>query len=718
MKKILSLLTLLLCIASGAWAATVDDLVAINGKYTFIADDITSNGTVKLTANTLYDNDRIFAPTANTVAYNKGNSTIDGVQHLNSLRLKKTQDQLIFKVSAPCEITFYTQSHASRGIQVGSTAGGTDYGSQPVSTTEWTVEITKAGLVYLSSFEGDFYFAGFKVEMAVATSETLKSEKAVKKDNVALTSGDAKDGYMISGTNIVLGTAFTYIGVPTDIKLVKTVTYSDKTTKDEDVDVTFDGTVQSGYYVGTATIGLTGSEVTYTVGAKQATEPTLALSASSADLTGLKSYLSGSTGSATVTLTGVNLTDGTYDAPVAEGITVSPTTFTVADGAVSQEFTITTSTSTAAKTVLTFECGTASVEFTLNYSQTAKRDVTSVEVTEATTWDWTTLTCDAVELKNDGTTDPSSSDEFLMAELPELTNSEDFNSQALTIVAQFPYRGSSSKFFQGSSIKFTTTVPGTVQVWFSNTGNRDESDDLKRFLYINETSTGVYSLNTTMVEASATVPAGEVVINAYMGVEDPAPNMFRVNKIIFTPSATSETVTITEADYATFVPTMKVAVPEGVKAYYVTEIKNNKAQMVDVTVIPANKAVILYKDVNENTEVTFETTNAPEANLTNMLQYSEEAIVADGTQYILAEDGGVVGFYKAKNTIPARKAYLVSPVGANFLSFSFDGDATGIEKVENAAVNANGTMFNLAGQRVAQPTKGLYIVNGKKVVVK
>ena len=61
---------------------------------------------------------------------------------------------------------------------------------------------------------------------------------------------------------------------------------------------------------------------------------------------------------------------------------------------------------------------------------------------------------------------------------------------------------------------------------------------------------------------------------------------------------------------------------------------------------------------------------------------------------------------------------LVSPVGANFLSFSFDGDATGIEKVENAAVNANGTMFNLAGQRVAQPTKGLYIVNGKKVVVK
>ena len=715
MKKILSLLTLLLCIASGAWAASVNDLVAISNNYTFIADNITSNGTVKLTANELYDNNRIFTPTGNSVATNKGNSTIDGVQHLNSLRLKKTQDQLAFKVSAPCKVTFYTQSHSERGIQVGSTAGGTEYGSQPVSTTEWTVEITNAGVVYLSSFTGDFYFAGFKVEMAVVTSETLKSEKAVKKDNVALTSGDAKDGYMISGTNIVLGTAFTYIGTPTDIKLVKTVTYSDETTKDVDVDVTFDGTVQSGYYVGTATIGLTGSEVTYTVGAKQATEPTLALSASSANLTDLKSYEVGST---TVTLTGVNLTDGTYDAPVAEGITVSPTTFTVAEGAVNQEFTLTTSTAAAAKTVLTFECGTASVEFTLNYSRTAKRDVTSVDVTEATTWDWTKLTCDAVELKNDGTTDPSSSDEFLMAELPELTNSEDFNSQALTIVAQFPYRGSSNKFFQGNSIKFTTTVPGTVQVWFSNTGKRDESDDLKRFLYINETNTGVYSLNTTMVEASSKVAAGEVVINAYMGVEDPAPTMFRVNKIIFTPF---DIATITTADYATFVPTKKVAVPDEVKAYYVNEIKNGKAQMKEVTVIPANTPVIIYKEVDTDTRVFFAPTDDDASKVEgNLLNYSDAETVADGTQYILAKEGEEVGFFRAavESTIAARKAYLVSPVGANFLSFSFDGEATGIEKVENAAVNANGTMFNLAGQRVAQPTRVLYIVNGKKVVVK
>jgi hypothetical protein len=45
--------------------------------------------------------------------------------------------------------------------------------------------------------------------------------------------------------------------------------------------------------------------------------------------------------------------------------------------------------------------------------------------------------------------------------------------------------------------------------------------------------------------------------------------------------------------------------------------------------------------------------------------------------------------------------------------------ATGITNVaKSQEQTANSQYFNLAGQRVAQPTKGLYIVNGKKVIVK
>ena len=163
MKKILSLMALLMLSITATWADTVDDLVAVGPGYTFIADDITSNGTSKLTANTLYDSDRIFAPTANAVATNKGNSTFAGGPHLNSLRVKNTQDQLVFKVSEPCIVTFYTQKVGGRGIQVGSAEGGTQYGTQTGNTATFECTIPTAGLVYLSSFGGDFYFAGFVV---------------------------------------------------------------------------------------------------------------------------------------------------------------------------------------------------------------------------------------------------------------------------------------------------------------------------------------------------------------------------------------------------------------------------------------------------------------------------------------------------------------------------------------------------------------------------
>ena len=73
-------------------------------------------------------------------------------------------------------------------------------------------------------------------------------------------------------------------------------------------------------------------------------------------------------------------------------------------------------------------------------------------------------------------------------------------------------------------------------------------------------------------------------------------------------------------------------------------------------------------------------------------------------------------------TIAAGKAYLpasaVPAASAPELAIVFDGQTTGIQGVEAQKQVENGVFYNLAGQRVAQPTKGLYIVNGKKVVVK
>ena len=92
------------------------------------------------------------------------------------------------------------------------------------------------------------------------------------------------------------------------------------------------------------------------------------------------------------------------------------------------------------------------------------------------------------------------------------------------------------------------------------------------------------------------------------------------------------------------------------------------------------------------------------------------------TNFILNSNGtNGSGFYLAnKKTVAAGKAYLRVPTeSAGKLSFfSLDGSITGIEGVEAEAAEGEKVYYNLKGQRVATPSKGLYIVGGKKVIVK
>lgn len=77
-----------------------------------------------------------------------------------------------------------------------------------------------------------------------------------------------------------------------------------------------------------------------------------------------------------------------------------------------------------------------------------------------------------------------------------------------------------------------------------------------------------------------------------------------------------------------------------------------------------------------------------------------------------AENGGL---FKVK----AGTAYLAVPTSeSNAKGFAFDGETTGIENV-NVAANQSKTIYNLNGQRVSNMSQaGLYIVNGKKVVIR
>ena len=78
-----------------------------------------------------------------------------------------------------------------------------------------------------------------------------------------------------------------------------------------------------------------------------------------------------------------------------------------------------------------------------------------------------------------------------------------------------------------------------------------------------------------------------------------------------------------------------------------------------------------------------------------------------------------LGFYLANGkNLAANRAYMRIPVqnAREFIGINFDGDATGIEGIRlNGADDA---IYDLQGRKVMNPAKGLYIVNGKKVVIK
>lgn len=182
-------------------------------------------------------------------------------------------------------------------------------------------------------------------------------------------------------------------------------------------------------------------------------------------------------------------------------------------------------------------------------------------------------------------------------------------------------------------------------------------------------------------------------------------------------------VTITSAGYATFYCPVAVTLPEGLQAFYVSETTDNYAKMTEITgVIPANTGVIL-----QGAENTYNLTIGGSAGeVDNELSGTVASEYVTTESYVLSKQNDVVGFYKAtmnqqENTAFLNngfKAYLPATAGAEsrFLVFNFgDDNATAIEGIEAESI-ANAVVYDLAGRRVQKAQKGLYIVNGKKVI--
>ena len=196
---------------------------------------------------------------------------------------------------------------------------------------------------------------------------------------------------------------------------------------------------------------------------------------------------------------------------------------------------------------------------------------------------------------------------------------------------------------------------------------------------------------------------------------------------------------ITDAGYSTFYAPANVEIPEGVKAYYITTegVNTDYVSMTEITtgVIPANTAVILEgAQGNYTFNVSDEEVTAVSDNL---LKGTVESTNVIGDAYVLSNPSEGVGLYKTQMTEVqlsstsgkvnvflnnANKAYLPAsavPAAAQASNgFRFGEGTTGISEVKGESGNVKG-IYDLTGRRVEAITApGIYIVGGKKVLVK
>ena len=175
-------------------------------------------------------------------------------------------------------------------------------------------------------------------------------------------------------------------------------------------------------------------------------------------------------------------------------------------------------------------------------------------------------------------------------------------------------------------------------------------------------------------------------------------------------------VTITDAGYATLYSDKALDFTGTGITAYVAAVDGDNVTFNEITSAPAETGLLLKGEANTyNIPVT-----ASPASVTSALEGTlTETTVPAGT-FVLFKKDTKVGFFKTtaeEFTVGANTAWLPADVNSSRNFIGFDDETTGIEELKNSKTEELKSYYNLNGQRIANPSKGLYIVNGKKVII-
>lgn len=260
----------------------------------------------------------------------------------------------------------------------------------------------------------------------------------------------------------------------------------------------------------------------------------------------------------------------------------------------------------------------------------------------------------------------------------------------------------------GGSITFNSlTLSVANNADFTNATTYKETnpkDNTEYTFYITEATDAYYKITYNVTVSSTS--------NKYY--------QFNGVKLYGTPA--SKDISLTDAGYATFCLPYDATVPSGLTAYTATDNRETvKLTAIGSGKIAAGEGVVLKGEEGTYTFVaTTEDISATEGN--QMVGVTEDTpLTSSDNAYMLTrkKDDGSIAFrlLATDYTLGANKAYLKLENNArNLISVVWDDNATGIYDLSEKEEVENGAIYNLAGQKLTKPQKGINIVNGKLLI--
>ncbi len=299
------------------------------------------------------------------------------------------------------------------------------------------------------------------------------------------------------------------------------------------------------------------------------------------------------------------------------------------------------------------------------------------------------------------------------------------------------YKANENSTYMDGTIAFEVTVPGTLYVVMSNTSNNYRINNYDGSSLVQKANATIAS---TPTEYSVTVDLGTV----YIAATAVDAKLYAVRFVPTTIAEVTSWVYIGATGYATFGNNKSLdipSLPDGLSAYAATASEDGHSVILSSrTGMRRTNGYIVKGTPGTNYALTYNGTtldsnynggdmvrvNADMPNFATTESITKDEVTTTYNRYLLGSDNGVAKFFtpSGSGTLKKGKAYLrtttklTAGMNARGISIVFEDETTGIADVRGKVSDVKGDYFDLMGRKVTQLTRGLYIVNGKKVVIK